>query len=138
MKRLVAVFLVCAAGLVVARSNGQDKPGRIGQAPFMRQKLKFSQNVLEGLALENYPQIAVNAKAMNLLSHAAGWQILPGIDYVRYSTEFQRLTSKLTKAANEKNIDSATLAYVQLTINCVNCHQHVRKQRPPTKKPGRD
>jgi hypothetical protein len=28
--------------------------------------------------------------------------------------------------AREENLDGATLAYVELTINCVACHRHVR------------
>ena len=32
----------------------------------------------------------------------------------------------LIQAADEKNLDAATLAYTQLTISCVNCHKQVR------------
>jgi hypothetical protein len=95
----------------------------------MRPKLEHAQKVLEGLALEDHLLVADNAKALLRLSESAEWQVLPGPEYVRYSSDFQRITNELIQASNKKNIDAATLAYVQLTMNCVNCHKHVREAR---------
>ena len=39
---------------------------------------------------------------------------------------FRRQANALTKAAQEKNLDAATLAYVRLTMSCVDCHKFVR------------
>jgi hypothetical protein len=128
MRWALAMVVAVAASLVVFDAPAQEpKPG--GGADIMKQKLKYSQAVLEGLAVENYSQIAANAKALNLLSQMAEWRILPSADYIRYSSDFQQLTNQLTKSANSKNLDAATLNYVQLTLNCVNCHKHVREHR---------
>jgi hypothetical protein len=48
---------------------------------------------------------------------------------VQYSAEFQRSTKALAEAAKKKNADGASLAYVQLTLTCVNCHKHIKNQR---------
>jgi hypothetical protein len=110
----------------VLRSDEQQPPTR--QA-FMRQKLEFSKLVLEGITLENYDMIAKNARALRLLSRAALWE-LPTIpnaeEYVIYTGEFQRLCDDLSKNAKAKNIDGATIAYLGLTMSCVNCHKYVR------------
>lgn len=98
-----------------------------GVRKFMRPKLDHAQRVLEGLALEDSKMIGDNAKALLKLSEAAEWQVLPGPEYVQYSSDFQRICNQLIEAANHQNVDAATLAYVQLTMNCVNCHKHVRK-----------
>ena len=37
-------------------------------------------------------------------------------------------TERMSKAADEQNLDAAALAYVQLTLNCVDCHKHVRDE----------
>jgi hypothetical protein len=117
---------------VVWPVSAQPKPGKISD--FMRQKLGYSQRVLEGLALEDYSAIADNAHALNVLSEMADWRVLPGTEYVAHSSEFQRITNELAVQANRKNLDGATLAYVQLTLNCVKCHKHVRAVRGPAPK----
>ena len=35
-------------------------------------------------------------------------------------------TASRVKAAKEKNLEAATLAYVRVTMSCVNCHKLVR------------
>ena len=95
----------------------------------MRQKLEFSKNVLEGLSLEQYPMIEKNAKSLKLLSEAAEWEVpmIPNAtDYVALTSEFQRYADDLIKNARQSNIDGATLAYLKLTMNCVQCHKYVR------------
>ena len=95
----------------------------------MRKKLEHAQKALQGLATEDFPLIQKNAEAMTVLSQAAAWQFLPTIEYARLSAEFQRLTDEMAQKAKEKNLDGATLAYVKLTMNCVECHKHVRSNR---------
>ncbi len=127
-----AVILALASlPFVPAFSTGsaaqeEDKHTR---SDFMRQKLEYSKNVLEGLSLEQYPTIEKNAKALKVLSQAAEWEVpmIPNLtDYVALTSEFQRYTDDLAKAAKQGNIDGATLAYVKLTMNCVQCHKYVR------------
>ena len=129
MKKLgwwIVVLVPMLVGVAWVKSQAEPDPG---VRKFMRPKLDHAQKVLEGLALDDLPLVAQNAKALLRLSEAAEWQVLPSLDYVRHSQEFQRLSNELIRAANQKNLDSATLAYVQLTMNCVNCHKHVREAR---------
>lgn len=96
---------------------------------FMRQKLEFSKLLLEGLTIENFDLIAKNARALRTLSAAAEWEVpvIPNAnEYIVYTAEFQRHCAELSKSAREKNLDAATLAYVKLTMSCVNCHKYVR------------
>ncbi len=109
--------------------EGAGQQEKQDRSEFMRRKLEFSKNVLEGLALEQYPLIEKNAKALKLLSQAAEWEVpmIPNAtDYVALTTEFQRHADDLALAARQKNIDGATLAFVKLTMNCVQCHKYVR------------
>ena len=48
----------------------------------------------------------------------------------------------MTEAARKKNLDGAVLAYVDLTMKCINCHKYVRGVRvsqaaPPNATPTR-
>ncbi|MBX9655695.1 hypothetical protein K2Y11_18930 [bacterium] len=121
---LLAVPIVF--GFALVKTEAEPAPG---VRKFMRPKLDNAQKVLEGLALEDFEMVGKNANALLRLSEAAEWQVLPSPEYVRHSEEFQRVANELIRAANNKNLDSATLAYVQLTMNCVNCHKHVREAR---------
>jgi len=123
---LALVSLPFVPALSTGRAGQQEKQNR---SEFMRRKLEFSKNVLEGLALEQYPMIEKNAKALKILSQVAEWEVpmIPNAtDYVALTSEFQRNTDELVKAAKQGNIDGATLAYVKLTMNCVQCHKYVR------------
>jgi hypothetical protein len=95
----------------------------------MRQKLEFAKDVLEGLSLEQYAPIERSAKALKKLSEAAEWEVptIPNAtDYIAQTTEFQRSCDDLQKQAKARNIDGATLAYLKLTMTCVQCHKFVR------------
>ncbi|MGD0043067.1 MAG: hypothetical protein ABSE84_22125 [Isosphaeraceae bacterium] len=124
-----AVLALASLHFVPALSTGRASQQKQNRSEYMRRKLEFSKNVLEGLSLEQYPMIEKNAKALKVLSQAAEWEVpmIPNAtDYVALTSEFQRNTDDLVKAAKQGNIDGATLAYVKLTMNCVQCHKYVR------------
>lgn len=131
---LASALIALVLGAFVAGGYGQQ-PGRRSQ--LMRQKLDHSQKVLEGLVLEDFTSIARQAHALHELSEAAEWQAFPSMEYERFSGEFRRLAGELAQQADAKNIDGATLSYVQLTINCVNCHKYVRVLRRDDSDPQR-
>jgi cytochrome c556 len=120
---IVPVGLVLA--LVAPGISGQEK----GNREFMRNKLKHSQEIVEGLALENFDQIAKNAQQLSSLSQAMGWQVFPNEEYVVQSREFRRAVEALRNQAKEKNLEGAALAYLDVTMKCINCHNYVRKIR---------
>ncbi len=129
---LVAVSALVMLPLLAAFCMSQSRAGqpeKRSRGDFMRQKLEYSKNVLEGLSLEQYGLIEKNAKALKALSQAAEWEVpvIPNAtDYVALTSEFQRSADDLVRCAKQSNIDGATLAYVKLTINCVQCHKFVR------------
>jgi len=92
----------------------------------MKRKLSHSQKVLEGVATEKYDLIEKNAAALIRLSQTEAWRAIQTDEYRIFSEEFRRNAMSLQKAAQKKNIDAASLAYVQMTITCVNCHKYVR------------
>lgn len=123
----VAPVLVLVAGawtLAFAQAPKSDT-----RAEFMRQKLDHTRSLLEGLTREDFTQITRSAKALRALSEAADWaepKLGAQTRYGWYSLEFQELTDEIAARASAKNLDGATLGYVQLVANCVRCHRHVR------------
>ena len=105
-------------------SGQSEEPNKVRD--FMPVKLSYSQKVLEGLTIEDFDLIAKNSQAMSLLSQATNWQVLTTAEYLQQSQDFRRTADALTEAATKKNLDGAALAYVELTMKCINCHKYVR------------
>lgn len=103
---------------------------------FMRLKLSHAQDVLEGLATEDFRRIARGAQKLRSLAADASWSVYETEEYSLYSREFVDATRQMSTAARDKNIDGAALAYVQLTLTCVQCHKHVRDVRTAQVQPA--
>jgi len=93
---------------------------------FMREKLGHSQKALEALAVEDFATLAQQSKKLSALTQEATWEVFQNPDYAQYSATFRRHANSLTRAAQNKDLDAATLAYVRLTMSCVDCHKLVR------------
>ena len=112
-----------AAGTVFAASESAwREPMRL----FMRQKLAYSQGVLEGLALERYDLVAKNALLMRKMSQTNSWMVLKHPDYMAQTTNYQKSLDALYLAATSKELDKATEAYSKVARDCVECHRVVR------------
>jgi hypothetical protein len=127
------VHLGCAGllGLALfgwgAAEEPRLKPDAV--AVFMRAKLAHSSEVLEGLALEDFDMIGRGAQELSLASQASSWQVLQTEDYARQSAEFRRSCDTLRTAAKAKNLDGAALAWMDVTMKCIQCHKYVRDQK---------
>ena len=127
-----AAVVAVATGFAASRLTAADSAVQTDQvAAFMRAKLGHSQNVLEGLAVEDFDLIDKGAQQLSLASEDASWQVLQTEDYARQSADFRRSCDSLRKAAKAKNLDGAALAWMEVTMKCVQCHKYVRDERPP-------
>jgi hypothetical protein len=115
----LAVALWLGARLTVSSADPNT-------ATIMREKLVYSQEILRGITVEDYEAIQVNAQKLSRLSHATGWYSRQTPEYELFTAELRRHTDGLVKAAKAKNVDAATLSYMQLTMNCVACHKYIR------------
>jgi hypothetical protein len=126
-KRWLAGCAVVMAAVGLASLAASQQPNRVG--PFMRIKLTHAEKLLGALAVEDFETLTREAQQISLLTQDEGWQVLQTPSYLRHSLEFRETADRLAKAGREKNLDSASLAYVELTMRCVNCHKHVRDVR---------
>jgi len=100
-------------------------------AEVMREKLGLSQQLLKGLALQDFTSMRAGADRLVKLSQASGWTARQAPEYELFTTEFRRAAAEMSRAAADKNIDGATLAYTQMTVSCVSCHKYLRDGRAP-------
>jgi hypothetical protein len=124
---LAVILLACTSGAFAQERQTDLAPEKVSM--FMKAKLKHSQKLLEALALEDFESMAQHSQEMALLSHESQWNVLQTPEYVQHSHDFRHRTAALTAAAKKKNLDGAALAYVEVTLNCVQCHKYVRNVR---------
>lgn len=133
----VALWAAVAATAVVLIGTGRaddKKPQPKEKAPpkqltVMQRKLASSQKVLEGLATNDFAKINTGADGLLECAKDATWKINETEKYLLHTNEFIRRAEALKKAAKDKSTDAAALAYVDLTLTCVRCHQHMREER---------
>lgn len=110
------------------KASDDKKPGvktKLLRA-FMRKKLAASQSVLEGLVVEDFQLIADGAKQLEITATGAEFMVSKDPTYLEHANRFRRIVKKLAGEAREKRLEGATLAYLDMTMRCVECHAHVR------------
>jgi cytochrome c556 len=105
---------------------------------FMREKLGHSQRVLEALAVEDFFTLEQHAKKLSAMTEETSWQAFQNPDYTQHSATFRRHANALTRAAQDRDLDAAALAYVRLTMSCIECHKMVRGKLLATSVPGQE
>ena len=135
MRRLLYAALF--ASLLAVPSSSQErkkappdkKKDRVPD-PLMVLKLKESQSLLEGLALNDFEKVEKSATELLRISKEAQFRkALNTAKYEYHANAFQRAAETVIEKAKAKNIDGATLAYLDMTMTCVRCHQHTREER---------
>ncbi|MCA8996715.1 MAG: hypothetical protein KDA80_07015 [Planctomycetaceae bacterium] len=134
---LLASFSVLVVDSAMAQDpeKGSEKPPEIldddGRPvmtlrDFMRVKLKASNQILEGLAVEDMELVQSGAQTLSRMSVAEKWRMYNDAMYRQFSSEFQRNTKELQEAAKEGQLDAAALKWVATTMSCIECHRYVR------------
>ncbi len=125
MRSTIAALGILVAALTTIAVGGEDQR-EDNASLWMRQKLTASQNIFAGLTRGDFDTIGKNADSMTAVSHLEKWirSDIPG--YRVLMNDFEYANKSLALAAREKNLDGATVAYMQLTISCVHCHKLIR------------
>ena len=92
----------------------------------MQRKLDHAHSLLEALITEDFETLEDSAGALRVLSEEAGWFVITTPEYTERSTTFRRAVAEIELSAKEKNLDRAALGYVDMTLQCVRCHQFLR------------
>lgn len=128
---LGGILAVAAGFTTLAARGGEDEPEpkkRTFASVGMRIKLDLAREILTGLTTDDFEIVEKNAVAMQGLNELERFARAKTPGYDTQLRIFRFTTTELVEAAKEKNLDRATLAYTQMTINCVNCHKHLRKE----------
>lgn len=130
--------LLMTGGILATSSQADDPPAKkpavdvtaqkTPLSQFMQVKLSYAQSLLDGLVTENFDKITASAESLSELSQSERWRVSNDAVYRQYSNEFERTVKQTLKSAKARNLDGAALAYVQMTMSCVECHKFVRHE----------
>ncbi|QDT02095.1 hypothetical protein K227x_04660 [Rubripirellula lacrimiformis] len=104
-------------------SDTSDKPLDF----WMKKKLDYSTGILRGLSMGDFAEIEANANKMRVLNKVEGFARSRFEGYRGHLRSFERMTDEVIRQAKKENIEGVTLAYHQLTVSCVRCHQSLRE-----------
>ncbi len=129
MRRFItgSCLLFFFVGIVVYSQVYSQQPGSKPLKPFMQMKLEPAKQILEGIVNEDFDMIDRSAQRISALTFDENWMTLQTASYRQHSQDFQRSVAAIAEAARNKNLDAATLGYMQMTLYCVQCHRSLRK-----------
>src|SRR5690242_7387266 len=124
-KKIVVIAGTLLLACTFTAALAQAKRERSHQR-FMRDKLELSQQVLEGVVTDNYDLIISKGAKLSAMTEQPDWLIFDNPKYHDQSAAFRRHVNSLVTAAKKRDTDGATLAYVRMTMSCVDCHKLIR------------
>ena len=104
-----------------------------GQGPaldsVMREKLGHAQKLLEAVVTSDWVGLETHSRELERLTADPRWTVLKYPEYARHSAGFLRAVRTLHTAASQRDLEATPKAYVDMTLECVNCHQYLARQR---------
>jgi len=132
--RTLALAVVSLAALTAGHGRSEtpqkEPPALPNEGQVMQVKLKRAQSLLEALAKEDYKQLEESAASLLQISKATEFLRAYKTEEYEFQTRvFQKSVETLVAKAKAKNLDGATLAYMDMTMSCVACHNHFRGRK---------
>ena len=131
-RRLLVLSSLCMAGVLTSLTLSQQSDPL---PTIMDEKLEYSQQLLEAIIFEDFQTVARIADELHLLSELSSWDVIRSPEYTRRSLEFLGVANRLAEVAEERNLDGLALGYVELTLQCFQCHRYMREARRVEQEP---
>lgn len=136
--RLFALIVAGLLALNTAHGFGQpprpkdvvDTPPLPSEGQVMEAKLRHAQGLMAALAKEDYKKLEEHAAAIVSISKATEFLRAYKTEEYEFQTRaFQKSAETIVEKARNKNIDGATLAFLDMNVSCVGCHNHFRGKK---------
>jgi len=95
----------------------------------MREKLEHTQKILEAVVTSDWVGLEAQSGELERLTADPRWTVLKYPEYAQHSTAFVRTVQDLRRAAAQRDLEMAPKAYVAVTLQCVDCHRYLARQR---------
>jgi hypothetical protein len=95
----------------------------------MRAKLTHAQKILEAVVTSDWVGLETHSRELERLTADPRWTVLKYPEYARHSAAFVLAIQDLHRAAAQRDLEMAPKAYVTVTLQCVECHRYLARQR---------
>ncbi len=134
---LMAVLGLCVLVSGVGRSDvpptgdkGKPQKDELNlptKKQLMASKLKHTQAILEGITMGDLGKVSTAADELTLVAKGNDFlNTYKSDEYKFHVSLFRRAVDAVGKKARDKNPDGVMVAYNDLTLSCVKCHQAMR------------
>lgn len=120
----VGLVLVVATLGMSAPSAQTPSTGRL-----MRDKLTHTNKILEAILTSDYESLDRESAALVRATELPAWSVLKSPEYLRQSAAFVSAIQDLRDAAKARDLDTAALQYMSLSLTCFQCHKHIKGAR---------
>jgi hypothetical protein len=103
----------------------------------MREKLDHAQRILGAVVTSDWPALERQSRDLLRVAENPTWvSEFRTPMYARHSEAFLRATQDLLDAAQRRDLEVAPIAYVSLTLTCVQCHRYTARARVANNEAG--
>jgi hypothetical protein len=95
----------------------------------MRAKLAHAQKILEAVVTSDWTSLETESRELEQLTNDPRWTILKYPEYSQHSLAFVRAVQALHRAAAQRDLEQAPKAYIEVTLQCVDCHRYLARAR---------
>ena len=95
----------------------------------MRDKLSHSQHLLDAIVTSNWAALEQHGTALQQATRDPAWSVLQYPEYASHTARFVRALDDVVDSAKRRDLEAAPLAYVAMTMSCVQCHRYVARMR---------
>jgi hypothetical protein len=95
----------------------------------MKAKAGYAHRLLDAVVLGELDTVRDQAFRLKAVAETGDWNVMKTPEYVRESEAFVRAADRLQQSAASENVEAVALSYVEVTLSCVRCHQHVSFRR---------
>ena len=96
----------------------------------MREKLNHAQQIFAAVVTSDWPALERQSRELLRVTENPLWVATFKTPlYARQSEAFLRATQDLLDAAQRRDLEAAPIAYVSLTLTCVQCHRFTARAR---------
>jgi hypothetical protein len=119
MKLLWWISVVGAVVVWVVGASAQSARLQL----LMQQKREYARELLMTVTLGDWTELERLGDGLLEITEDPAWAPLKSPEYAEYSAAFLSASQSLLNAARRRDTVAAPLAYVSLTMSCVQCHQ---------------
>ena len=92
----------------------------------MQEKLEHAQGLLGAMILNDLREVERLADELVQVSDASQWSPSQEPEYLRRARDFRASTAAIAEQARAGYSDGVALAYMEVTLSCIQCHRFLR------------